>query len=401
MPASKSPRLASHHALRRQRPRLQVDALGGAGLLAGTAAELERGGMAAGELEEVRSGDAVAGRGGGVAAGGEGVGGGGQRLDRPGPVALNRVDPAESPLRGGERRPVVLTQGGDLAPAAHRVGELAGQLGPGPVAFEGDNPLLHLLARRPELERVVSHAGGVAVGVHRLELGGGAQQLAPRPLLVVGAEPVRRHLDAGRAARLEALAELAMQLAAAQPGDVAVQRLAHESVAKRGLAVAALMDEADLEQLPHPGLASQLGHRLELEARAGDSRHLGGGPALGAEVAIAQQHRVAHRLGDGDLAAFGQLEPGRAGLQPALAGEGTGQLLHEERQPLGAVVDGAHQRPRGSVAEQVGEQRRGAGFVERLERDLVEDAAAAQVAAQAPQRVLARQLVGAVGGDEQ
>ena len=64
--------------------------------------------MAAGELEEVRGGDPVAGRGGGIAAGGEGVGGRGQRLDRAGPIALHRADAPEAPLRGRERRPVPL-----------------------------------------------------------------------------------------------------------------------------------------------------------------------------------------------------------------------------------------------------------------------------------------------------
>ena len=84
-----------------------------------------------------------------------------------------------------------------------------------------------------------------------------------------------------------------------------------------------------------------------------------------------------------------------------LAGQRPGELLGEEGEALGAVVDGMDQRARGRVAEHLRQQRRGAGFVERLERDLVEDAAAAQVAAQAPQRVFAREFVGAVRGDDQ
>ena len=221
------------------------------------------------------------------------------------------------------------------------------------MAFERGQPLPDLLARRPQLERVAGHAGGIAVGVRGLELIGGAQQLAPGALLVVGAEPVRSDLDRGRAARLQALAELAVQLAAAQPGNVAVERLADEGVAERGPAVALLADQADLQQLPHPVLVGEPRHHLELEALAGDRRRLGRGPARGAEVAVAQQHRVAHGLRDRDLAALGQLEPGCPGCSRPSPAERAGQLLDEERQPLGAVVDGAHQRPRRRAAEQL------------------------------------------------
>ena len=96
----------------------------------------------------------------------------------------------------------------------------------------------------------------------------------------MGAEPVRRHLHRRRAARFEALTQLAVQLAATQPGHVAVERFAHQSVAECGPAVVALVDEPDLEQLPHPGLAGERGHHLELEALTGDRRRLGGGAAL-------------------------------------------------------------------------------------------------------------------------
>ena len=93
------------------------------------------------------------------------------------------------------------------------------------MALQRGEALLDLLALRPDLERMPRHAGGIAVRVHRLELGRGAQQLAAGPLFVVGSEPVRGYLDPGRVSCLEALAESAVQVAPAKPGNVAVQRL--------------------------------------------------------------------------------------------------------------------------------------------------------------------------------
>ena len=72
----------------------------------------------------------------------------------------------------------------------------------------------------------------------------------------------------GRAAGLQPLAELAMQLAAAQPGHVAVERVADQRVAEGAAALAALGDEPALEQLADAGLAGQLDDRLEREADA-------------------------------------------------------------------------------------------------------------------------------------
>ena len=52
-------------------------------------------------------------------------------------------------------------------------------------------------------------------------------------------------------------------------------------------------------------------------------------------------------------------------------------------------------------ARQLGDQLAGASLVERLEGDLGQHAVAAQVMPQPPQRMRARQLVGAIGGDDQ
>ena len=108
-----------------------------------------------------------------LAARGERVGGraSATRSRRPGRPAGRRRGRVGA-ARSASARPssARLAERGDLAPAPRRVGELARQLGPGPVALERRQPLLDLLVLGPELERAPGHAGGVAVGVHRLEL---------------------------------------------------------------------------------------------------------------------------------------------------------------------------------------------------------------------------------------
>jgi hypothetical protein len=82
-----------------------------------------------------------------------------------------------------------------------------------------------------------------------LALGGGSQQRDACTRAVAGAEPVRGDLAARRSGGLERLRGRAMQRAPSRPGDVGVERLSRERVAKDAGAAGLLADEATLEQL--------------------------------------------------------------------------------------------------------------------------------------------------------
>ena len=370
----------------------------------GTPAELERGPVATRELEEVRRSEPVARGLGGLTAGGEGVGGAGERLDRSRPVADQGEDAPEPALGGGEGGavPVGLVEARRLAPGAGGVGRLARELGPLPVVLERLQP--RPATSSPSGQSSSARRAIVAASRYArtcLELSRGANELLAGPSLVMGAEPVRRDLDAGRRQRLEALGELAVERAAAQPRHVAVEGLADERVPELGRTVLLLDDEPELDQLRDPVLAGQLDHRLEPEPLAADGGDLGRRPAGLREVGAAQQDGVADRLRHRHLTALDELEPRRAVPKRGLRGERPRQLLDEERQPLRAALDRLDERPRRRPVERLLEQRRGRGLVERIERDLDQRLRSPQLVAHPPQRVIARELVGAVGADDE
>ena len=202
------------------------------------------------------------------------------------------------------------------------------------------------------------------------------------------------------AAGLERLGELAVQRAAAQPRHVGVERLPAQRVAEGGAAVAALAQDAVALELGEAVLAREPAGEVEVEALAGDGGRLGRGARLVGERRGAHQHRVADRVGRGDVLVAAELEAARAGLEAAAHHERAGELLDEERQALRAVVDRDGERRRGPLGQEAREQLGGLAEVERRERELVQPAAAAQLVAQPAQRVVARQAVGAVGAQQ-
>ena len=78
---------------------------------------------------------------------------------------------------------------------------------------------------------------------------------------------------------------------------------------------------------------------------------------------------------------------------------GAGQLLQEERVPLGPLEDGLRQRRVGGRPEDGGEQRDGIGPPEPLDAQVADARPAFELGDEAPQRVSGRQVVAAVGDD--
>src|SRR6185436_14671524 len=95
-----------------------------------------------------------------------------------------------------------------------------------------------------------------------------------------------------------------------------------------------------------------------------------------------------------DLARLGQLQPAPSRGQSVRHAEGARELLHEERQTVRAVVDRTRESRRGWIAEKLGEQLAGLVLVERLERELLQVAAAAEVVPELAQCVVAREPIG-------
>ena len=196
-------------------------------------------------------------------------------------------------------------------------------------------------------------------------------------------------LEARGAAGLEGLGHAAVQRPPPQPGHVGVERLARQGVPEGAGPGALLAHQARVQQLSEGVVAGQPRHHLQVERVPRDGGDLGRPPRLLRELGDADQHRVAHGL----------RQVGRALAR--LGGGRPGELLDEEGDALGAVVDRRRQVRRGALAEQPPDQLRRLRGRQGRQGQLVQPAAAAQVVPQAAQPVLARQAVRAVRGDGQ
>ncbi len=151
--------------------------------------------------------------------------------------------------------------------------------------------------------------------MHGLEPADRLDEGVQRALGLACGEPLRGDLAARLAPRLEQLGELPVQLPAAVPGHVVVQRLAHERMAERRPPLTALDHQPADEQRVQPRGPAQRRDRVEVEARAGDGRRLRGRPGLGRERRDPQQHRVADRLRERHVVVAGDVGPARPGCR--------------------------------------------------------------------------------------
>jgi hypothetical protein len=178
---------------------------------------------------------------------------------------------------------------------------------------------------------------------------------------------VRGDVAARCARRLEALRERDVQVAPDGPRHVHVQRLARERVPERARAgrLRALTHHARVEQLREAVGAGQRRDEREVEFVAAHRRHLGGAAAGLGELRRPNEDGIAHGLWQRHLIIGGEREPGRGRGQRTAHAQRGRELLDEERDALGAIVDDVGQRRRRPVAEGAGQQL-GRGL--RLER---------------------------------
>ena len=395
--------LRARHALEPERPRAQVGALCGLGQLGGADRVLDGVAEARADAPVVGHRQALDGGVGRVAVRDERVGRHPPRGERRLALALELVGRREPALGAGIGEPLAAraAHGGQLPPRLDRLGQLAGALGAARVALQQVDAGLGFLVARPQVERLAPGRGRVAIGVDGLRLGRGADQRRAGPRRVARPEPLRGELHALPAGGLERLGELAVQRAAPQPRDVGVERLPAQRMAERGAPVALVVQQPVALQLGQPVLGDEPGHELEVEGLPRHGRRLGRRARGLRQRDRAHQDRVADGVGQRHVVVAGELEPARARLQPPAHRQRARELLDEERQALGAVVERVHQGGRRPVRQQRREQLRRRRLVERRERQIVEVTAAAQVVAQPAEHVVAREPGGAIGADDQ
>ena len=338
--------------------------------------------------------------GGGEGLGGEAAGGEGLlpfavrgRRPRPGAAAPRRTRAGRRGARSRRRARARLSSLRRARRPARRSGRSAAA-----SRSAGPRPRPRARARAPRA-RPASRRGGRGPprrpGRRRAGLAGAG--------VVAGAAPVGGDLEAAAAARLQA----PRRAGGAGPGagSRAPRRRAPPAPARGGSSPAPeprSSSSADLDQLGQAGGGGELGGEIEVDLLADHRGRLGRFAGLGGEVGDADQHRFADRVGDRDLVALGELEPAAARPQRASARSARATSSSTKKgEPIvrsWTVRASAGEGASGSSsAEQLGDR----GAVERLQGQLLEPAAAAQLVAQPAQPVVARQAVGAVGGDDQ
>ena len=204
-------------------------------------------------------------------------------------------------------------------------------------------------------------------------------------------------------ARLDRLADAAVEARAAGGGQVLLERLAQQRVGERVAPGHARGLDQDarahggvegVEQLVLGHVDDALEHR-QLELAADQRRDLKHAlRALGQPRDAALDH-VAQAVGHREAAALAAVARVAALLQVAH------ELLDEERVAVGLVADRLHGRVRRRLAVRVAHQRGHLVQVEALEVQPRQRAVALQVGQRLEQRVAGRQLVVAVGAEQQ
>ena len=393
-------------ALVAEDPRLEVDPPGRPGLPPGGLQQAQGRPEASGRPEVGRRGEPFGGGLGRAAGVGEGAGGllpAGQGLL---PAALELKDGGQPAVGRAERERVALLPPpvGDLAPDRARLGQVAGQLGAAGQALEHvqAGAVLALVALlRPQLQGPAGGPLGVPVGVHGAECLGRHQQRRPGLLGPPAQGPVLGHRQGGGVGGLQPLGHHPVQGHPPRPGDLAVEGVADQGVPEGHAPGGGLGHDAVPEQLVRP--FGQPGHgrdQLGVERLADHGRRHDRGPSVVGQAGRPQQHGVAHAVGEGHVLALQQLQPVRAGLEPAAGGQGRAELVDEEGHAVGPVEHGPAQR-RPDLAQGPLQQGGGGLGPQGLDGDLAQPAGAAQLAAQTPDRVVPRQLVAAVGPQDQ
>jgi hypothetical protein len=249
---------------------------------------------------------------------------------------------------------------------------------------------------RPERERALEQAPGLAVGVDGVGRLGRAQRGDQRGRLVARGEVVvgdlGGELGVGGAvhAALERPCEREVQLGALARQQVVVHDLAQEGVAEGVLAVLGHDDDVTRD-----GLAQGLAQHAGVQARGLRQRGVVQ-PAPGRE----QPQDLLRGLGEGLDADHERIAQRRRQLAAAVEPRGE-QLLGEQGVALAALVQAIDESVFGRAPEDVRQLLGQLRARQRRELDAPRSRAALELGEHRAQRVAAVQLVGAVGGHDE
>jgi hypothetical protein len=162
-----------------------------------------------------------------------------------------------------------------------------------------------------------------------------------------------------------------------------------------------LHQEAPLDRFVDAVGAAERGQQLQVELEPGRGGDLEGVAPRRRQPLGAEEHGLLDGVGQGEGLLGPELHGACRRRQPSRGRQRHGELLDEERHPLGPVV----QRPRKPVPrprpQHPGGERGGVRRAERVDGQLLEAPAAAQLRAHAAELVPARHLVAAVGAKDQ
>jgi hypothetical protein len=331
--------------------------------------------------------------------------GGRVREDRVGVGAPAEEVERRAELAPGDRRAVQIAQAhaavGDLPPHRHRLPQLPGELEAATEARECGDANGIVVVTRPELQRLASGARRVPVGVHRAEALGRLEQERHRAVRLARREGMACDQLGRGPGRLEELGEPRVQRSPASPGRLLVERLTRERMPECRMAVSEVEQQAARERAFDAVVALELLEQGEVDGRSDRRGRLESSACRRLDPVGTCEDGIADRVRQRNAAAGRELEALPDRRDPAVRAQGVRELLHEERHALRAVPDrGRERRPR-LLAQHERHQHASASLVERLDRELGEPSSTAELRPRAPERVAARQLVAAVGADDE
>ena len=161
--------------------------------------------------------------------------------------------------------------------------------------------------------------------------------------------------------------------------SVCVESLSDQVVSERDDPRLDLPEHTAVENLAHPGIAADRRKNVEVHNDSDDSGSLEGGSSLDRQPLDPQPDRVTKRFWDRHARPCLEFETARSGSEPTRCLQCTRQLLHEERHPLGAVVQrGAKRGPRLAFENPCRQPTR-RFIVERLKAEFGQPSRAAEV----------------------
>lgn len=200
---------------------------------------------------------------------------------------------------------------------------------------------------------------------------------------------------------LEAFAEQTMVGTPSRPGNIPVQGLSNQVMAKGCGPIERLDKESCLDQLLEVIVIHKVVEDIRIDVSPRRRGELQSPPASLRDPIGQQEDRVPDRLRERHVLRRTEIHDLAPVSKSSGGCEGGRELLDEERKALGSLVDGSRQIPSGSLSEDAGHQLRRLRRVEGVEEHLPESVRSPQLCAKPAQRMPPRNLVGSIGDQDE